>query len=1163
MHRKSKFNRYGWSAVAAMLAFLALLVWAGVSDASIRGSSRSELDQRFTGTVLPFLRSYCTACHGKQRPQAQLDLSVYANAEAVVRDYPHWSLVLEKLAAKQMPPPSAGRQPTAHEREGVKAWIRAVREYEAERNAGDPGPVRARRLSNAEYDYTIRDLTGVDLRPTREFPVDPANQEGFDNSGESLTFSPALTKKYAQAAKEIADHLVLTSTGLEFAAHPVLVETDRDKFCILRIVDFYKRQPTDYADYFHAAWRYRYRAVLGAPKATLQTAAADAKISPRYLELVWNTLTSPAEKVGPIARLQEMWNALPIPDKDRLDAAQPVCSAMRNWVLALRKKVARRFDNLRVPRGFSDGGQCFVLWKDRQYASHRRLLNPGALQVGGVPPSRIVPARRYGGRTRADQTVTDPVDPDLAVPQDAAARAPYLAAFTRFCSVFPDAFYISERGRMFVDDPGDKGRLLTAGLHNSMGYFRDDVPLMELILDENGRRNLDHLWLDFDMVASVPERMHLEFFVYERAEAGTITDPEFNFARAEDKSALSDAKIKLLGDLYLAKARRNGGEPPALQAIEDHFKWVSETIRATERSRLAAEPAQLKALIDFARRAYRRPLTDSERSDLLVFYRSLRQSDGLGHEDAIRDTVISILMSPNFLFRLDLDAAEGSSTPRSPSGERRTAAAPRGTTGRTTASPRSYGPYARAICVNFATTSCRGTHTGRLKVLDSGGLHVRLHGRKMQSAMADMRAAAGPDLASSQGEPVRAKLFRQRKLAQLGVRAISSPHPAQARVDDHSRNSVQPLSDYALASRMSYFLWSSMPDAELLAHAAAGDLHRPEVLAEQGRRMLRDRRIRALALEFGGNWLDFRRFEEHNAVDRARFPGFNDDLREAMFEEPVRFLMDEFQNDRSVLDLLYGKYTFVNATLARHYGMTGVKPASGDWVRVDDADRYGRGGLLPMAVFLTKNSPGLRTSPVKRGNWVVRRLLGETIPPPPPVVPQLPSDESKMGELTLRQALAQHRSDPACAGCHARFDSYGLVFEGYGPIGELRDKDLGGKPVDARAPFPGGIECTGVTGLQEFVRRQRQMDFLNNICRKLLSYGLGRSLQPSDDSTLLEMQRRLAAGGYRFETLVDTVVTSRQFRNRRTSAQQAGAKVGMHGRCYLLKIHHCRMGTVI
>jgi hypothetical protein len=341
-----------------------------------------------------------------------------------------------------------------------------------------------------------------------------------------------------------------------------------------------------------------------------------------------------------------------------------------------------------------------------------------------------------------------------------------------------------------------------------------------------------------------------------------------------------------------------------------------------------------------------------------------------------------------------------------------------------------------------------------------------------------------------------------------------------------------PLSDCALASRLSYFLWSSLPDDQLMAHAAAGDLHQPEVVIQEARRMLKDGRSLALATEFAGNWLGFRRFEDHAGVDRGRFPEFTNELRQAMFEEPVRFIDDAIRNDRSMLDLLYGKYTFVNRVLAHHYGMTDARIKPGEWVRIDDARPFGRGGILPMAVFLTRNSPGLRTSPVKRGNWVARQVLGEVIPPPPAVVPELPADEAKM-DLPLRQMLAQHRKNPVCAGCHQRFDGFGLTFEGYGPIGERRKQDLAGRPVDAQAEFPGGGEGKGLDGLVDYMRAHRENDYVDNLCRKVLVYALGRGLQLSDEPLVEQMRSAFVAGGHRFSILIESIVVSRQFLNQR------------------------------
>jgi hypothetical protein len=323
-----------------------------------------------------------------------------------------------------------------------------------------------------------------------------------------------------------------------------------------------------------------------------------------------------------------------------------------------------------------------------------------------------------------------------------------------------------------------------------------------------------------------------------------------------------------------------------------------------------------------------------------------------------------------------------------------------------------------------------------------------------------------------------------------------------------------------------------MPDDELLRHAATGDLRKPDVLLAQTRRMLKDARVRGLATEFAGNWLDFRHFQTIKTVDRNRFPSFSNDLREAMFQEPIRFIDNILRHDGSVLDMLYGRYTFVNPVLAKHYGMPEMQGSRDTWIRIDNADTYQRGGLLPMAVFLTQNAPGLRTSPVKRGYWMVHRVLGEAIPPPPAVVPELPNDEAK-SDLPLREMLARHRANPVCASCHARFDAFGVAFEGYGPVGELRTKDLAGRPVDIGTVFPGGSQGGGLEGVETYIREHRQEGFADNLSRKLLAFALNRSLQLSDESLIERMDGKMAANGYRMNWLVETIVTSPQFLNAR------------------------------
>lgn len=1011
------------------LAVASLLVLGTIAIPSIRAAenANSDLDRRFTKTVQPLLTRYCVGCHSGNTPAAQFDIKSYSTTAAVVRDFAHWNRVIDRLTAKEMPPKQAP-QPSAEASQQIIDWVQAVRMNEARRNAGDPGPVLARRLSNAEYNNTIRDLTGVDIRPAREFPVDPANTAGFDNSGESLSMSSALLNKYLQAARDVADHMVLKPEGFDFAPHHMLVETDRDRYSIQRILDFYARQPTDYAAYFQAAWRFKHRRTLGKPNATLSSIAAEAKVSAKYLPMIWDILEEAPEaakqEVGPVAKLQAMWRALPGPAEDRPDAVRAQTVEMRNFVIKIRNHTAMQWMSPLV-RGLPAGSQPLLNWKLRNFNLHRRDSDPKALLNDNEPPPAVPEIPKYPGlhqdagpRWAALMAKGRAGDPDLVIP--AAERPKYEAAFSRFANVFPDNFYVSERGRYFPDDSEDKGRFLSAGYHNVMGYWRDDTPLSELILDEKGQKELNRLWDEFDFIADHTNRTWTQFF-FNQSGAVDGKGAESGSPRPVDQAVNSAPVIFAMRDRYLAKAQADPkNDPVAQEAIPYHFQWVNDIIRRMERLHVEAEPSHLDTLAKFAARAYRRPLTQPERDDMLAYYHELRDKDGLSHEDAIRDSIVRVLMSPKFCYRVDL-------------------------------------------------------------------LEV--------SAKNVLSKAAG------------------------------------------SGTAVQPLSNYALASRLSYFIWASMPDEELLKHAAAGDLRKPEVLMAQARRMLKDDRARGMATEFAGNWLDFRRFEDHNAVDRERFPAFTNELREAMFQEPIHFIGDLIHNDRSVLDMLYGKYTFVNPVLAKFYGMPEVPGGADKWVRVDDAGRYDRGGLLPMSVFLTQNSPGLRTSPVKRGYWLVRRVLGEVIPPPPPVVPELPHDEAKL-DTPLREVLARHRANPVCSGCHERFDVFGMAFEGYGPVGEARKLDLAGHPVDTKANFPGGGEGSGFTGVQAYIRERRQKDFTDNLSRKLLAYALGRSLQLSDEPAIERMQTSLTANGYRFSPLVETIVTSPQFLNKRAVVNQ-------------------------
>ena len=305
--------------MSARLRLAALCLIAGllaVVPLRSADSPDATLDRQFQATIRPFLTMYCLGCHGTSAPAAQFDMRPYSSMEAVIADLGHWRLMSERLRAGQMPPASLP-QPSAALRARVIDWVQAVRTNEARKNAGDPGPVLARRLSNAEYDNTIRDLTGVDIRPAREFPVDPANPAGFDNSGESLAMSPALLNKYLQAAREVS-----RSHGAHARRNRLRAASDAGRDGSREVCDpadrgFLPRQPTDYADYFQAAWRYKHRAALGQARRHAcrhrGRSEGEREVSADGLADSRGAGRAAKPEVGPVAKLQAMWRALPAP----------------------------------------------------------------------------------------------------------------------------------------------------------------------------------------------------------------------------------------------------------------------------------------------------------------------------------------------------------------------------------------------------------------------------------------------------------------------------------------------------------------------------------------------------------------------------------------------------------------------------------------------------------------------------------------------------------------------------------------------------------------------------------------------------------------------------------------------------------------------------------
>ncbi len=374
-------------------------------------------------------------------------------------------------------------------------------------------------------------------------------------------------------------------------------------------------------------------------------------------------------------------------------------------------------------------------------------------------------------------------------------------------------------------------------------------------------------------------------------------------------------------------------------------------------------------------------------------------------------------------------------------------------------------------------------------------------------------------LASQQGDSFETGI-------QLALRAILVSPNFLFRIERDHDSDVHRISGFELASRLSYFLWSSIPDDQLLNLAGQGRLSEPEALDAQVKRMLRDGRSEALVKNFAGQWLQLRNLEK-SAPDPDLFRNFNEQLRQSLIAETERYFEYVMRENRSILEFVDSNYTFLNARLAKHYGIDGIQ---GPELRRVNLPSKERGGLLTQGSILTVSSYPTRTSPVLRGLWVLENFLGAPPPPPPAWVP--PLDEAKIGlDQPLRKQLEQHRANATCAVCHNRMDAIGFGLENYDAVGAWRSHD-GKFPVDAAGALPGGKSFQGPAELKNILSDDKDA-FTRNLVSKMLTFALGRGLMRSDRSEVLRISKNVARNGYRFQSMITEIVNSTPFQMRR------------------------------
>jgi len=1070
---------------------------------------RAYGDDLFREKVAPFLKAYCFKCHNDKAAEGLLNLTRYTSSALVARDFRQWEHVSTFLKEEKMPPKGA-RQPAAAERADFLAAVEKLLLIEARKLADDPGAAVPRRLSNAEYNYTIRDLTGVDIRPTASFPIDPASGEGFSNTSEALVMSPNLFKKYYAAGQDVADHVLLTTTGFEFAPFPVVTFSDRQKFYEHAILRFYEQHKIDHATYLAAAWSYRHRPA-SRRDVTIEAWATGNRLSPKYLRALWNALQDDdAGDVFPMQWLRQRWNALPAPAGP---APTVVPGETRRALETLAGDIRHLSLMLCVPETqaiISNAGNAPIPHIDRRKktAAGRDKFNVALIDQ---------PQQRLQWELKKDN-----------------AAAKLIISVSQVGSEMVDGYVILNQPNFSSSGPSSYNPK-DAKKNLSLRSFLAEHAPQQLKQLEFGVHPLD----PDSLVLKVPAQVEIEISAEAAKDPRTVRF--YAEASSDAKNAKrSIARVGLFNQKPTADALAGGAllfaiDHPATKQLaascESFCKLFPNRFYFVDETRgISAGFHLIEGFFRDDQPLCRSVLSEEEKRHLDRLWDELYFSTKI-HDKMLHGFVFfereerSFLKHPDFnsIREEDPDLGKEENLLRFEQIYLK-----RSNVTATGADLERHPIHA------FFEDIRQGLKRRAVQLKQAEPAYIRnLQDFARAAYRRPLTAEENKQLLEFYQSVARQEEYGIEQAVRASIiRILVSPHFCYRVELPPPGKTIQPVADLALASRLSYFLWSSMPDKELLDLAARGKLNDEETLRAQVRRMLKDPKVSGFALEFFGQWLQYSDFLKSETVNRQVFPEFDDALKQAMFEEPTRFATALIQNDHAVLDLLRSDVTYVNKRLASHYGLP-FHGAGGDWEKATGLLQRGRGGFPGMAVFLTKNSQPARTSPVKRGFWVVHKLLGEHIPAPPADVPVLPAKETDAKGKSIRELLALHTENATCARCHQRFDPVGLSMEGFDAIGKSRTKDLAGRPIDNLVRLPTGEAAHGIPEFAQYLVAERKHEFTQTLCRKFLGFALGRSLELSDRALVEKMQTELAKNDYRFTCLFETVVLSPQFRSQR------------------------------